>query len=335
MYGLLECGLEPRTKRLTVENLETAFGSLMTVREENGRAKCRVALGKNPYGSLTVDYLDPEIETRPDGTVTVQDVREAPLFTGGYRDPIYLGAINEQISQGSFLVGNFADGEMPRFIVSHDGLDDDNYLLLRIRADDGFGLTSKFVDGLTRTARYLAPLFDTEKGVGYYIAVIKSKTKLSQSGEPIKGVEGIAYSETRRKLRLRLFHQQFFHIVTNNGVCFDQGWVLDARGDWLEPRLRLKPNEDLEFDEYADEAMYPTEVWTKINKDTVALSCRTRRDGTVHLVCTCLEESSPNVLQMRMMDIIATEIKTKLEENQKAYGGDDDYSKLCWEFVYL
>lgn len=339
MYGAVGYGLEARTKRLTVENLEKAFGDPMTVWKENSCVRCRVAAGKNPYGSLTVEYLDPEVEMRPDGTVTAQDIREAPLFAGGYYHRLYLGVINEQISRGSFLVGNFEDGEVPRFIVSYDGLDDGNFLLLRIRADNS-GLTDGFIGGLKHTARYFKPLLDAEEDAVYYIAVIKSDTKLSQSGEPIKGVEGIAYSETGRKLRLRLFHQQFFHIVTDNGVCFDQGYVLDDRGNRLEPRLRLEANENLDFDMILDEGMkdantYPTDLWTRLDRDTVVLSCRTRDDGKVHLVCTCMYEGSPNTLQYRAMDVIATEIITKLQDNQKSYGGDEDYSKLCWEFVYL
>lgn len=338
MYGAAGYGLEARTKRLTVENLKETFGDLMTVREENGRAKCRVALGKNPYGSLTVDYLDPEVETRPDGTVTVRDIREAPLFTGGYRDPVYLRAINEQISHGSFLAGNFVDDKMPRFVVSYDGLDDSNFLLLRIRADDS-GLTDEFVGGLKHTARYLAPLFDTEEDVGYYIAVINPCTKLSQSGEPIEDAEGIVYSERGRELRLRLLHRRFFHIATDNSVCFNQGWVLDEYGNRLEPRLRLKPNEDLDFDAALDKDMdailCPTEVWTRLDRNMIALSCQTWFDGTVHLRCTCWKDDAPNTLQYRMMDVIAAEIIAKLQESQKAYGGGENYSKLCWEFVYL
>lgn len=334
MYRAARYGLEARTKRLTVENLKEAFGNLMTVREENGRAKCRVALGKNPYGSLTVDYFDPEVGTRPDGTVTVQDIREAPLFTGGYRDSVYLGAINKQLVWGHFLMGNFEDEKMPKFIVGFDGIDDDHYILLRLQADDPI-LTDEFIGGLKHTARYFEPLFDAEEDVAYYIAVIKSDTKLSQSGEEIEGAEGVIDAEVMRGLSLRLFHKQFSHAAVDNGVCFDQGWVLDEYGSRLEPRLRLKVNEDVDSGEDSDAPLCPTEVWTRLDRNMVILSCQTWFDGTVHLQCACWKDDAPNALQYRMMDVIASEIVAKLQESQKAYGGDEDYSKLCWEFVYL
>lgn len=326
--------LSSRTKRLTEEDLEKAFGDRMTIQTECGRIKCSMAVEESPYGSLVVEYLDPKVEMRPDGTVTTQDIRKAPLFAGGYCAPVYLGAINKQLVWGHFLMGNFEDEKMPKFIVGFDGIDDDHYILLRLRADDPI-LTDEFIGGLKHTARYFKPLFDAEEDVAYYIAVIKSDTKLSQSGEEIEGTEGIVEIEAMQGLHFRLFHQQFSHAAVDNGVCFNQGWVLDEYGNRLEPRLRLEVNEDVDSGEDSDAPLCPTEVWTRLDRNMVILSCQTWFDGVVRLRCTCQKDDAPNTLQYRAMDVIATEIITKLQDNQKTYGGDEDYSKLCWEFVYL
>lgn len=326
--------LEPRTERLTEENLKKAFGDHMIIQTEYGHVKCSMATEKSPYGSLVVEYLDPKVEMRPDGTVTAQDIRKAPLFAGGYRDSVYLGAINKQLVWGHFLMGNFENEKIPKFIVGFDGVVDDRYILLRLPADNPI-LTAEFIGGLKQTARYFKPLYEVNEDTMYYIAVIKSDTKLSQSGEEIEGTEGIVEIEAMQGLHLRLFHQRFSHTAVDNGVCFDQGWVLDWYGNRLEPRLRLKVDEDVDPDEDLDTLLCPTEVWTRLDRSMVMLECQTWSDGTVHLQCTCRKDDAPNTLQKRMMDVIATEIIAKLQENQKTYGGGEDYSKLCWKFVYL
>lgn len=334
-----------RTIELTLEELLRAFpNGKDRTKEFSDRYQGEVFFSldseSSAYGNATdVIFVDPEIpihvqepttsveeaRAEPSSTTLVEQIRQSDLFTGGYADhKCTLKDICPQLSTARYLLGNpGVKNSRPVFMVG-----------------GGYPTAALvLIHHQSRVFTQELPL-DFERSI--FLSVVDSYDRLTLELD-LEYLFGRKTTPDFYSSRhyfslanniLSQFPQKFEYVCRDNGVKYDEAWVIDQYGNELPPDLvEEKPLTS------TGEGGYVLKTWLH-PENFICCACETAPNGEVRLIYQRLqyeaqgvfEPDKYNELMRRRLWAIGHQVKQKLIENHLRYSDDlDGFAAPRWD----
>lgn len=317
--------LTPNTRKLTLDELLQAFPEGKDRRGDfadgyEGEVFFSLDPASSPYGdALDVVFVDPEIpvdyakeSTHPDltelGSVSfVKRVRQSKLFTGGYLDYSHtLVDFCPQFMNARYLLGNSTiKNGRPAFLVGGKNCSDMLVLVPR-----------KQIENVEVPLEIELSFILSSPAPGDQHALEIDLMSLLKQEDDIKLLSSMHYQDLVRNI-MSQFPQKFEYVCRDNGVKYDEAWMIDWYGNEIPPDLvEKRPLTS------AGEGGYTRKTWLH-PEQFICCVCYTDFDSEVKLVHQCLQyekhgdfgPNTNNELVRRRLGVIRRQIGKKLQEN--------------------
>lgn len=259
-----------------------------------------------------------EVRAEPSSTTLAEQIRQSDLFTGGYADHRYtLKDICPQLSTARYLLGNpRAKNGRPVFMVGEGSFPEAVLILVPHQS-------RVFTQELSR---------DFERSI--LLSTVDSDDNLTLEldleylSERNGAVPSCFLKNRYHGLLIRNimdhFPQKFEYVCRDNGVKYDEAWMIDWYGNEIPPDLvEEKPLTS------TGEGGYTRKTWLS-PEQFICCACYTDFDGTVKLIYQCRQyehcgdfgSGKDNGLIRRRLWSIGHQVKQKLIENHLRYTDD-------------
>lgn len=282
---ITETLLKPNMRKLTLTDLFRAFPEGKDRRGDfaddyEGEIFFSLDRASSPYGDLDVVFVDPEIPVayakesikldfaEPGSACLVERIRRSELFAGGYTDySRTLSDIFPGVWTAGYLLGClYGENSCPVFTVGEDNCTE---MLVLVQSDQI--KEADVLSELNQSVSFATAVSNYEQAIVIDLAILfnQDKTDIMLSN---KHYRSLVHS------MMGQLTQKFEWVCRDNGVKYDEAWMIDWYGNEIPPDLV----EEIPLTS-TGEGGYVRKTWLH-PEDFICCVCYTDFDGTAKLI---------------------------------------------------
>lgn len=309
---ITETLLKPSTRKLTLPELFQAFpegknrrGDFLNHRE--GEVFFSLDPEDSPYGdAMDVVFVDPaipadplpqktasaeEVGSEPSSAALIERIQEDDLFNEGYEDhSSTLQDISVDFLNGQYLLGSLGTRNDRQVFMVDGCLPTDEHLPTAALISIPY-LSPAFLARASQNLRESILIWGVNEDDHLFLVLDLYQYELLEKGDGALCINLDSSMRYRKLVRniMDYFPQKFEYACRDNGVKYDEAWVIDQYGNELPPDLaEEKPLTS------TGEGGYVLKTWLH-PEDFICCACETAPNGEVRLIYQCLQYEAQGV----------------------------------------